>query len=173
MSNDRQRRDLESAFIEYRARLIETAQRIVGTRDRAEEVLQSAYIRVLDVSSRLTIEQPTNYCFQVVRHLAIDSRRRSNLETQLFTAEESGQSVVAPSASPEQVAISGQYLALVEGVLSRLPDRTQRAFHWYRVEGVTQREIAARLGVSATLVNFMIRDATEALKECRQFLARE
>lgn len=173
MSNDRQRQDLESAFIEYRARLIETAQRIVGTRDRAEEVLQSAYLRMLDVSEHLTIEQPRNYCFQVVRHLAIDSRRRTTLETQLFAAEESGECVATQSSSPEQAAITGQYLALVQDALSRLPDRTRQAFHWYRVEGVTQREIAVRLGVSPTLVNFMIRDAVNALKECKQALAQE
>lgn len=173
MSNDHQRRNLEYAFIEHRARLIETAQRIVGTRDRAEEVLQSAYLRALDVSGHLTIEQPLNYCFQVVRHLAIDARRRATLESHLFTVEESGEHVVAPSESPEQGAISGQYLSLIEAALARLPDRTRRAFHWYRVEGVTQREIATRLGVSPTLVNFMIRDAVQALKECRQLFARD
>lgn len=173
MSNVRQRQDLERAFVEHRVRLLEAARRIVGTRDRAEEVLQSAYLRLLDLSTQRTIEQPLRYCFQVVRHLAIDFRRRAMLESQLFTVEVSGHAVAAPSASPEQIAISGQHLALVEQVLARLPDRSRRAFHLYRVEGLTQREIAAQLGVSPTLVNFMIRDATEALKHCRPLAGSE
>lgn len=173
VSKDRQRQDLEPAFVEHRARLLETAQRIVGTRDLAEDVLQSAYLRILDASSQLTIDQPLSYCFQVVRHLAIDFRRRMRLETQLFTGEEAGEFVVAPSASPEQAAMSGQHLVRVEQVLAGLPDRTRRAFHLYRVEGLTQRQIAAQLGVSPTLVNFMIRDVVEALKQCRWMVERE
>lgn len=168
MSKDRQRQDLELTFAENRVRLLQTAQRIVGTPDLAEDVLQSAYVRVLDVSNQLTIDQPLSYCFQAVRHLAIDFRRRRMLESQLFTVETLGDSVVAPSASPEQIAISGEHLALVERVLARLPERTRRAFHLYRVEGLTQRQIAAQMKVSPTLVNFMIRDAVDALKQCRR-----
>jgi RNA polymerase sigma factor (sigma-70 family) len=168
VSEDRQRQDLELTFAENRVRLLQAAQRIVGTPDLAEDVLQSAYLRILDVSSRLTIDQPISYCFQVVRHLAIDHRRRMMLEAQLFTVETLGDSVVASGASPEQSAISGEYLALVEQVLARLPERTRRAFHLYRVEGLTQRQIAAQMTVSATLVNFMIRDAIDALKQCRR-----
>ncbi len=72
MSNDRQRQDLEDIFIEHRDRLRATAQRIVGTRERAEDVLQDAYLRVSKVTSPPVIERPLRYWFQVVRHLAID-----------------------------------------------------------------------------------------------------
>ncbi len=36
---------------------------------------------------------------------------------------------------------------------------------------MTQRQIAAQLGCSATLVNFMIRDVVDALRGCRDLLA--
>lgn len=173
MSKDRSRQDLELIFVEYRARLLETAQRIVSTRDLAEDVLQSAYFRIRDASTQMKIEQPLSYCFQVVRHLAIDFHRRMMLESQLFTVEAAGESVATPRASPEQTAISEQSLVLVQQVLARLPDRTRRAFSLYRVDGLTQREIAAQLGVSPTLVNFMIRDAIEALKQCRGLFEQE
>jgi DNA-directed RNA polymerase specialized sigma24 family protein len=41
----------------------------------------------------------------------------------------------------------------------------------HRVDGHTQQEVAAMLGVSATLVNFMVRDAMKALAGCRDLLA--
>lgn len=168
MSNDRQRQDLQDIFITHRDRLQGVARQIVGTRDAAEDVVQSAYLRVVDASSHLVVQQPSSYCFQVVRYLAIDHVRRRTLESQLFGAEVEGQAVPAPHCSPEQTAISGESLALIEQALARLPSRTRQAFVWYRMEGMTQRKIADRLGVSATLVNFMIRDAVEALKQCRQ-----
>lgn len=167
MPNDRPRQDLQVTFIEYRDRLQEAAQRIVGTRDLAEDVLQSAYLRITETSVHLVVRQPLAYCFQIVRHLAIDYCRRRSLETQLFVGEVEGRVVSAPHLSPELSAISSELLAQVGEALARLPSRTRQAFVLYRFEGVTQRDIAERLGVSPTLVNFMIKDAIEALKQCR------
>lgn len=168
MSNDRRRQDLESTYREHRAHLQKVAQRIVGSPDRAEDVLQSAYLRIAAVSEQQVIEEPLRYWSQVVRHVAIDSRRRMTLESQVFADESQGQSVPASRSSPEQVAISGEYLSLIEQTLVRLPLRTRRAFSLYRLDGLTQREIAAELGVSASLVSIMISDALAALKQCRQ-----
>ncbi|MFC6978486.1 sigma factor-like helix-turn-helix DNA-binding protein [Microbulbifer taiwanensis] len=56
---------------------------------------------------------------------------------------------------------------LVARALGELPERTRRVFELYRMGGHTQREIAKMLGVSPTLVNFMIRDA---LNHCRSAL---
>ncbi|WP_368856156.1 sigma factor-like helix-turn-helix DNA-binding protein, partial [Klebsiella pneumoniae] len=39
------------------------------------------------------------------------------------------------------------------------PKRTHDAFIRLRIEGVPQKDIAEELGVSRTLVNFMIKDA--------------
>ena len=166
MSKDRQRLELETAFIQNRTQLCNTAQAIVGARDRAEDVTQSAYLKVLELSPGFIVRQPLSYCFQVVRHLAIDYRRRLMLESRLMTDDSEAQ-FIAGHGSPEQTVISRQDIALVESALNELPPRTRTAFTLYRLNGLTQREIAVELGVSATLVNFLIRDAVEALKKWR------
>jgi DNA-directed RNA polymerase specialized sigma24 family protein len=56
-------------------------------------------------------------------------------------------------------------LNLVSSALSELPERTRYAFERHRVYGLAQKEVAKELGVSNTLVNFMIRDA---LAHCRK-----
>lgn len=167
MSNHRQRQDLEDAFLQHRGRLHAAAHAIVGARDIAEDVTQSAYVKVLELSGELVIRQPVSYCFQVVRHLAIDYRRRLLLESHFFTDESQGDLAPTALASPEQAVIAAEHIALVDNVLAVLPSRTRTAFMLYRLNGLTQREIAKRLDVSPTLVNFMIRDAIDALKQCR------
>lgn len=167
MSTERQRQELLTAFIEHREGLRQAAQRIVGARHVAEDILQSAYLRITDTAEHLVVRQAVSYCFQVVRHLAIDSRRRGALESQLFANEVEGLFVHAPHASPEQIAIGGEFLTSIDDALARLPERTRHAFLLYRLEGRTQRDIAKKLGVSATLVNFMIKDAVEVLKRCQ------
>ena len=53
----------------------------------------------------------------------------------------------------------------IADALTELPSRTRYAFEMYRLHGVPQKDIAKELGVSPTLVNFMIRDA---LVHCRK-----
>ncbi len=71
MSNDRQRQDLETTYVENRNRLRRVAQRIVGTRELAEDVLQCAYLRLAAHPSDEIIEEPLRYWSQVVRHIAL------------------------------------------------------------------------------------------------------
>ncbi|MFC4314155.1 sigma-70 family RNA polymerase sigma factor [Steroidobacter flavus] len=167
MSNHRQRRDIEDTFLQHWSQLRSAAQAIVGVREAAEDVTQSAYVKVLEISGELTVRQPVGFCFQVVRNLAIDHRRRAALESHVFMDESHGEAVPAQLASPEQSLITQQHVRMVEEVLDALPARTRVAFTLYRLNGMTQREIAKELDVSPTLVNFMIRDAIDALKRCR------
>lgn len=172
MSIEQENPDLAKLFIAHRAQLCGAAQKIVGTRELAEEVAHDAYLKVIELTGTFNIRQPLAYCFQIVRNLAIDQRRRMSLETKVFVDEESGEHVPTPQGTPEQLAINRQQLQIVDKVLATLPARTRQAFELYRLSGLTQRDIAQSLGVSATLVNFMIREATDALMDCRHMLAR-
>lgn len=159
--------DLEDIFVGQRQQLCQVAARILGSRDRAEDVVQDAYLKVMEAKATFSIRQPAAYVFRIVRNLAIDHYRRSSLESDVFTVEEAGQGVPSPAGTPETVSIGRQELGLVARALEELPERTRRVFELYRVNGHTQREIAKMFDVSPTLVNFMIRDA---LNHCRSAL---
>ncbi len=168
-----QTRELEATFIAHRLQLRSAAQKIVGQRDLADEVTQEAYFKLTDSALAAKVQQPLAYCFQVVRNLAIDHRRRMNFESNVFTGEDEGMNVPTSQATPEQHAINRQNLSLIDKVLAGLPQRTRQAFEMYRLNGLTQRDIGQKLGVSAALVNAMIREATDALMHCRHMLAAD
>lgn len=170
MSIIKQSSQLEATFIAHRVQLRGVAQKIVGQRELADEVTQDAYFKLTDTALSSRVQQPLAYCFQVVRNLAIDYRRRMNFEFNVFAVEDEGMNVPTPQATPEQYAISQQNLSLIDKVLDGLPARTRQAFEMYRLNGLTQRDIGQKLGVSAALVNAMIREATEALMHCRHLL---
>lgn len=149
------------------------AQKIVENRALAEEIAQDAYLKLNKIDIELEVKHPLAYCYQVVRNLAIDHKRRHQMERQIFTAEEDGHDVATTTGTPEQIAISRQNLCIVAKVLEALPERTRQAFELYRLGGFTQRAIGEQLGVSATMVNFMVRDASDALLGCRHLLALE
>lgn len=164
---------LGHTFIGQRDGLRRAALAIVGNKERAEDVVQDAYLKVWEASKALDIRQPISYCFQVVRNLALDYWRRSAFESQLLTGEEEGWDVPAPQATPEQEAMSRQYLAICDRVLKKLPDRTRTVFEMYHLAGMTQRDISAALSVSLGLVNATLKEATDALLQQRCLLEKQ
>lgn len=173
LSTTEERQGAGTCFVTHWSALRVAAQKIVENRALAEDIAQDAYLKVCDAEACLEIRHPLAYCYQVVRNLAIDHKRRHQMERHLFTVEDDGLDVPAASGTPEQIAISRQNLRVVSDTLSALPERTRHAFELYRISGLTQRDIGTKLGVSATLVNFMIREASNALLGCRHLLAAD
>jgi RNA polymerase sigma factor (sigma-70 family) len=159
---------LGEVFIANRAQLQRVAQKIVRTVDLANEVLQDAYLKLADGASVREVRKPLGYCCQVVRNVAFDYHRHHAVEASYRTYCEDVELVSPPSNdAPERVLGGRQALAVIDRVLDALPARTRLAFELNRLSGMTQREIGVRLGCSATLVNFMIKDADAALESCR------
>jgi RNA polymerase sigma-70 factor (ECF subfamily) len=161
---------LVQAFVTHRPLLRRAACRWVGDRDVADDVVQDACMKLMQCREAACIEQPVAYCMRVVHHLCIDHLRRRRMEQNVFADEADGADVHTPAGSPEHVAIGREHLLCLERRLRTLPSRTREAFMLHRVDGHTQQEVAAMLGVSVTLVNFMVRDAMKALGGCRDLL---
>jgi RNA polymerase sigma factor (sigma-70 family) len=162
-----EKQDLGEVFMAHRSRLRWAALKILGNPERAEDVVQDAYLKVSEAAAVFDIKQPLAYLYQMVRNLAIDHHRRTSLEMNLFESEDDGLHVPAHTGLPEAVAISRQHLTLIAQAMSQLPERTRRVFELHRLEGQTHRTIATELNISTSLVNILIH---EALDHCRTVL---
>lgn len=162
---------LRDVFVAHRTQLRRIAQKIVGTSEIADEVTQDAYLKLVEGACARNVEKPYSYCCQVVRNLALDHCRRRAIESTYRIHTEDGElPQVAGGCAPERCLHERQVLDAIDRVLGTLPPRTRHAFELYRLGGLTQRSIAQQLGCSATLVNFMLRDATQAIASCRDLL---
>lgn len=152
---------LLAVLVEKRAVLLSTAAMITGSWSRAEDVMQDAYLRLVNVSKGALPSKAhvVSYVFQVIRNLAIDCYRKQELEQRYLCTEEEGLDVDTGGDTPDNIHCSLETLDIIDKALSELPRRTRYAFEMYRLQGVQQKQIAQELGVSTTLVNFMIRDA--------------
>lgn len=158
---------LVEVFIVHRPQLRSLAKKIVGTVDLADEVVQDAYLRLAEGGGAgVRIERPYCYCCQVVRNIALDHCRRRSLEAKVRVHTEDGELPEVPSGggSLEDRLDGWRLIRAIDEVLGTLPPRTRQAFELFRVGELTQREIGAHLGCSATLVNFMVKDARTALE---------
>jgi RNA polymerase sigma-70 factor (ECF subfamily) len=155
---------LAEVFATHGAQLKQTALRILGDAQRAEDLLHDACVKALQ-SPCPVLDAPLSYAHRMVRNLAIDHHRRCCLEGALFGGEEEAERVCAPAACPERQAIGRQCMERVVQVVRGLPERQRRAFELHQIEGLTQREVACRLGVSAGTVHGALQDA---LARCRR-----
>lgn len=168
MPIDLQQDVLCDVFVAHRSQLRGIAQRIVGTPELADEITQEAFLKLAEGEPLRGIERPFCYCCQVVRNLALDHCRRQSVEFTYRVYMDDGElPQVAGGAAPEQGLDERRILRAIDKVLSGLPARTRKVFELHRLSGLTQREIGKELGCSATLVNFMLKDAVEAIAGCR------
>lgn len=151
-------------------------------RDAARDALHDAFVRLgLAVRDRAgsPIEEPHAYFRAVLRSVLADLVRRRALAPMAASdcaaadedpcaALERLQSDLAPSA--EQLLVVRRRLEALSRLLDRLPPRCREVFWLLRIEGLAQREIAVRLGIS---LNTVERHAMRALLDLRAWHASE
>ncbi len=158
---------LADVFVAHRAQLWRVARQIVNTEDLADDVVQDAYLKLAEGPGRVA-ERPIGYCCQVVRNLALDYCRRHRVEASYRTFDVDVEAIDVPChRSPDRHMCEQQVIHAIDEVLSQLPPRTRMVFELYRIEGLTQRQIAERLGCALGLVNGLIAEAAKAVARCR------
>ena len=157
------RKALLSAYQAQRHGLLNLATRVLGCRSRAEDVLQDAFLKLLEGGLKLSrVESPERYLTRLVRNLAIDHLRRLQLEQRYGAAAELAD--LQPSEiSPEQTVGGQQAVRQLLDALAELTPRMRRVFK-RQLDGLTQREVATQLGASPALINLILRDT---LGHCR------
>ena len=144
-----------AGFLEYYDELIGTWTRRLRNRQQAQYLAHDTFVRVFE-SGPDAVEQPRAYLHQTARNIAVDGFRREELRD----AKE--QAAVPPSScetgDPEQYMRAYQLAEAVERALQELPLNCRKVFVWQKIEGLTQAEIAERLGLSRNMVEkYMIR----------------
>ena len=166
---------LQQIFDENREQLLRYL-RAHGAGDAAEDLLQELWLKVAAAASG-PIASPRSYLFRAATNLMID-RRRSEAQAQRREIEWSGLADRLPGSAandpgPERELDGRRRLALVEAELARLPSRAMSIFRQHRLEGRTQREIAAAMGLSASTIESDLRIVYRLLGELREKLDEE
>lgn len=131
------------------------ARSLVSPSD-SDDLIQEAYCRLSNVEAFEQIARPDAFFFQIVRNLLLNHIRRARL-VRIETVAELDELGLADSApSPERVTGARRDLERVRACIADLPERCRRVFELRRVEGLSQREIAERLGVNENVVEYEV-----------------
>ena len=145
----------KTGFFDHYEELIGTWSRRLRNRQQAQDLAHDTFVRVLE-SNVDAVEQPRAYLHQTARNIAVDGFRREELRA---AKEQAGvPSGSSETGDPEQYMRALQLAESVERALLELPLNCRRVFVWQKIEGLTQAEIAERLGLSKNMVEkYMIR----------------
>ena len=142
-----------------------------GAGDEAEDVLQELWIK-LSATQSGPIVNPLSYLFRAAENLMRDRHRASRQAVLRDTAWEESHSPSLPGVSDmpggERLLIAREELARIETALIAIGDRARNVFRLHRIDGMAQREIATRLGVSLSTVESDMRRAYRAVLDARE-----
>lgn len=151
---------LTRTYLELYGRLKVAVGRRVGCPQTAEDIVQEAWLR-LAARDGEDVDAPEAFVFRVAGNLAVDQHRQGRRRTDRIDPD----AIVDPAGAPsaERQMIDRQTLQYVLSAANTLPPRCREVFVMRKLEGVSQAEIAERLGISRNMVEKHLRRALETL----------
>jgi len=126
--------------------------RRLGCSEAGREAAQDIFLRLLLRPQTAPIENPRGFLLRAARNLAIDRLRADGTRPVLEPIDDHEDALLDPVSDPARIAEARQHLRALADSIGKLPPKCRDVFFLHRFEGLTQREIAGRLGVSAKTV---------------------
>ena len=137
--------------------------------DDVDDVVQEVYVRLLKAKEQGAVASPKAFLFAVARNLATDRFRRRQVVRTEPLVESDALSVLDESEGTPELIARNQELELLTEAIQSLPDRCRQIFTLRKVYGLSQAEIAGKLGLSENTVSAQL---TIGVKKCMEFMLR-
>ena len=122
-------------------------RRRVGEAD-IDDIVQETYARLASLERVEPIRDPRSYAFQVAWSIHVSAIRKANVVSIRHVAQMEELNLADMEASPERVAEDRDELEQLMRAIASLPERCRVTFLLRRVDGLSHRETAEKLGVS-------------------------
>lgn len=158
---------LDDIFRDHHRLVFQSAYRITGNAQDAEDVLQTVFLRLARRERGHGLDDnPAGYLHRAAVNAALDvvRSRKTNRSAPLDELEP----VLPdpdPSRSPERRTGGAEILDQVRAALARLNPRTAEVFTLRYLEGYGNHEIADLLGTSRSTIAVMLHRARHKLKD--------
>lgn len=148
-------------YRDHRSWLLAWLQRSTRCRQRAEDLSQDTFVRLLGRDQLPVPREPRAFLAAVAKGLLFDHFRRAALE-QAYLAE-LAQMPEAEQPSPELQLLILEDLKAIDRLLGKLSSKARAAFLHNRLDGMGHAEIAERLGVSVSRVRQYL---AQGMRQC-------
>lgn len=137
-----------------------------------DDVVQESFLRLWRRRQRTDvppIQSPKALLFATARNMAIDQRRHQAVAKTDSVADLAPMPVLDNHAPIEQTIAAREELEFLAEAIRRLPDRCRQVLTLAKIYGMTEREVAEKLGVSESTVRTHVE---KGLKDVAVYLRR-
>jgi RNA polymerase sigma-70 factor (ECF subfamily) len=167
MDRTRKHRLLDLLFRRHGTELLAFAGQ-KSDRESAEDLVQEAYLRLLQHPDLDTIDNHRAYLYRITSNLGADLFRRRQIRGETLPEEDADlDALVCPRAEPDQAADKQFRLQRCLEALESLPEIYRHVFLLHRVDGMTHAEIGEALRIPRRTVE---RYCAKALAHCHKYL---
>ncbi len=148
-------------YRDHRSWLLAWLRRNIACPQRAEDLSQDTFVRLLGRDELNTPRQPRAFLVAIAKGLLFDHFRRAALE-QAYLSE----LMLIPEGeqpSPEEQHLILEDLRAIDHLLGKLSSKARAAFLYSRVDGLGHAEIAEKLGVSVPRVRQYL---AQGIRQC-------
>jgi RNA polymerase sigma factor (sigma-70 family) len=143
--------------------------RFPAVRD-VDDVVQESYLRIWQARARHPIQSARAFLFRIARNLALDIVRHDRRSPIKVVTDLSHLFVIDDRPDAAAAASRQQEIALLVDAIDALPARCREIFILRKLRGVSQKDIAARLGLSEQTVQVQ---AARGLRRVADSLRRQ
>jgi len=140
--------------------------RRVRNRAEAEDLTQDVLMRML--GRDLPPGEPGIYVFRIAQNLLVDRARKAQVRERYRDSIALDPDRMLDPLDPHSIAVGREQMAAFLAALAELPERTQTMFILFRIEKLSQDEIGATYGISASAVKQQIAKAMAQLSRKMQ-----
>jgi RNA polymerase sigma-70 factor (ECF subfamily) len=151
----------ERVWEEFHTPLQQFIRRRVSDEATAEDILQDVFLKIHQHMNALKdVRKLEGWIYQITRNAIIDAYRSRRQETTLEAAE----ALDLPEELPDDDLVS-ELLPSVRAMVRNLPEADRQALVLTEYQGLTQKELAERLGLSFSGAKSRVQRAREKLKQ--------
>lgn len=155
------------SFLSFKKVLTKVVAGIINDPVEVEDILQETYIKSFEANNKKQIKSPQAYMVKTARNLALNHIARASVRCNISAETNDAPPVYANAPLvDDQVELEKRFKLYCDAVQS-LPVHCRRVFVLRQVYGLSQKEIAQRLGISEKTVEYHI---GKGLYKCRKYM---
>lgn len=154
----------DALFERHRERVVNTAYRLLGDANFAQDVAQEVFVRIYTRGKDYRPSAAfTTWLYRITANASLDEiRKRKRLRH--AAPDDLSEDTADPSPTPEARAQSRELAREVRAALSSLPDNQRLALVLQRYEGLSYQQIAQVLQTSVSAVESLLFRAKNTLR---------
>jgi len=159
--------NLSDVFLNAKPGLHRYLYRFLSNRFDIEDIVQEAYVKVLEADSKTNIKCHKAYLFRTAKSLVLRQLERCSNHSTVTLDDDAGPEIADSGVTVEDKVESQQNFAVFCEAVRCLPPQCRRAYILRKVYGLSHKEITAHMGISGNTVE---RHIAKGILRCDEYM---